>query len=82
MSALTFRTPSDRLHRPFRQAVFTMNCRDYRPRNQRKGIWAGHDVSLSSQQTVHFLQFGGDVDLLRAGHQAVATADARRAVPR
>ena len=41
------------------------------PRNPRKGIWAGHDVGLSSKQPVHIPQFGGDVDLLRAGRQAV-----------
>src|SRR5436309_9319257 len=39
-------------------------------------------VGLSSQQPMYILQFGGDVDLLRAGRQAVAAADAGRAVPR
>src|SRR5687767_6462482 len=50
------------------------------PRNRRKGNRTGHDVGLSSQQTAYILQFGGDVDLLRAGRQAVAAADAGRAV--
>src|SRR4051794_37088532 len=35
-----------------------------------------------SQQSMHIPQFGGDVDLLDAGRQAVATADAGRTVPR
>src|ERR1035438_1954737 len=52
------------------------------PRNPRKRIRAGRDLSLSSQEPVHILQFGGDVDLLHAGRQAVAAADAGRAVLR
>ena len=38
---------------------------------------SGRDDDRSSQQPVHILQFGGDVDLLGAGRQAVAAADAR-----
>ena len=39
-------------------------------------------VGLSSQQPMHILQFGGDVDLLHADGQAVAASDAGRSVPR
>ncbi len=66
---------------------FTTACSaaaDHRPPQPKisQGIWAGHDVARSSQQAVHILQFGGDVDLLHASRQAVAAADAGRAVPR
>src|SRR4051812_10007311 len=42
--------------------------------------WGG--VGPSSQQPVYLPQFGGDVDLLYAGREAVAASDAGRAVLR
>ena len=50
----------------------------------RTGIGADDDIdrSRSPQQPVNVRQFGGDVDLLRAGRQAIAAADAGRAVAR